>query len=1280
MGNHIITRNIGNLRGFSTDSIFTKPPNVADEALNIQKAPDGTFQIRRGYQCEIATIGGMGIGTLDNPAADTIETVCVSTDGFLYNKLTKQIFINYNNPVSGPITAVTNAAPAELTSTAHGLVTGQEVFIQGVNGPTSINNLAFTITVVDLNTFSLDGSDTSADPVYIDGGIWTIPTSVSQVTGPISNITNANPAVVESIGHGLVTGASIIIRSVNGMILAGVPAINGQTFIITVIDADNFSLNGFDTTLFSAYVSGGTWTVSYTDQRYLVFSIYVDPALIYTNLNQSINVKIIANQAAAISGNALVATNVINVLPGHNIRLNNIIQFVTSPGVQETRQVVSVTATTITIDGAAVIPADGQFIAQVFIFAFGKGFDVSLPVTINDFITAINDPNNGVPGLQIAINGEGDLPAAFFEIIEPTIISPTLPFKKDYWYWHKINSIAGIGPPFPGSADIDYQNSQDFENASMAVFDDVIYIANGIDFPQKYDNQTVYRAGMPAGARTIETENVAFTSRPFTAGETYEYGITYEQIDNIGGAGHLVEGELSETSDETKYTVTTTPSATNVSVNNLEATVGANWNLNGATFRSTATAMVYGPDINNFYYDLVNVTAGYTLKIGDTAYYEDRKAAIITAAQVGVFTINVLVGHSIVAGDIAYFFDSVGAGPLYVQKARVVVSVTATSITIQGEPVTVNPALDAEHSFIKVFKTSKVFGNVAIVDKSQNNVNVIVVKDTYPNPGPTPTASFHTIQVGNTVNFIDSNGNNQRRTVLAVTATTITIDGIPVSVNDLVLISSEETRSNQLNFQRLNVNGISSITGSTENSVNISNNLRINIYRTKKNESFDVNGKLYLIASIPNGLGGGVQAYIDGLNDDELLRAYDNPIEIPNPPPVSKYLRAFGNQLFYAGGKRGEAENSDRVFFSEGNNPEIVPLAVNSFNVPNVDDDITGIGVSGTTLVTTKNHSLWSATGNFLSSDIDVVQIAPGTNIGCVAHASIACIGGMMYFLHTSGVYAITENQLYPTDAFDTPVPISLAIDSIFRENEFLPQNKLVFKRAVAVNFTKDNQYLLFIPCEDTQSTIRTANANSIILCYDYQGKNWFKWNNMNAAGGIFVIDDNLYFQERRTSGIAGNVANLYKQHRFYRLVDHSDHAGAQYASWLSSWEDMGQPEVRKKFSKCVLLMDRLSELYQLNNPQIVFNSYLNRIGGQPSTISNITQTNNTRNSAWGATPWGINSWSGYQDTFVTVNLKQGTVAKSIAVGFKIQGINMDIKLSGFQLEAIPENRMTVVR
>ena len=654
------------------------------------------------------------------------------------------------------------------------------------------------------------------------------------------------------------------------------------------------------------------------------------------------------------------------------------------------------------------------------------------------------------------------------------------------------------------------------------------------------------------------------------------------------------------------------------------------------------------------------------------AYYADMRAGEIDGTGTSI-TIPVKTGHAILPGDTVYFFDN--AIPI-VEHQRVVVSTTATSITIQGAPV----SFDTTNPYILVFKTSLVFGNVAIVDTIQLDVTSILVKDAYPGSGA------QTIQVGDTVEFVDSQNNLQRRTVTFVDATHVEISGNPVNVNNLTLIYSLNKRTDALNFRRTNPNPAYLSDGVSPNPTNaVSNNLRINLYRTKKNQVFGTNGELYLVAALPNdGSASGNQIYVDGLPDTELGILFDDPDQAPNPPPISKYLRAFGNQMFYAGGERGNPENSDRVFFSGVSglspNPEVVPLASNLFNVPNVDDDITGIGVSGSTLITTKNRSLWAATGNFLSGQIEVVQIAPGTNIGCVAHATIASVGTLMYFTHTNGVYAITENQLFPTDAFGNPIPISLAIDQLFREQNYLPWTQYKLKRAVACNYTKDNQYLLFLPCEDTQATIRNANSNSIVLCYDYQQKNWFKWDNINAAGGIFVIDDFLYFQERRYSGVDRNTANLYKQHRFYRLVDHADHAGAQHCEWISSWEDLGQPEVRKKFCRCILLMDRLSDLYQFNNPIMTFSTYLNRLPGLQNTIADITQVDNTRNAAWSTSGWGWNFWSGYQDSFININLKQGTVAKSISVGVKIDGINMDIKLAGFQLETIPENRKTVVR
>jgi hypothetical protein len=427
--------------------------------------------------------------------------------------------------------------------------------------------------------------------------------------------------------------------------------------------------------------------------------------------------------------------------------------------------------------------------------------------------------------------------------------------------------------------------------------------------------------------------------------------------------------------------------------------------------------------------------------------------------------------------------------------------------------------------------------------------------------------------------------------------------------------------------------------------------------------------------------GGGTWSDINS-NNDQLGIDFPDPARLPNPPPISKYLLSFGNQLLYAGGKRGDPENDDNVFFSEGNLPESIPAATNYFTVPSPEDQITGMGISGTTLIITKRESLYAITGDLLTSQFQLTTIAPGSNIGCLANATIKSVGSLLYFLSRSGVYGISENQIYPLDILGNPIPLSRPIDLYFRQVNFLPQTRYAFRRAVAINYALDHQYLLFLPCEDPPSTTtqRVANTNSIVLSYDYQDKNWFVWNNMNCAGGMFMVNNYLYFQERRHSGVVGNTANLYVQHRHYRLIDHADHTSPQNIEWASSWEDLGTPMVRKKFSKCIFLIDTITDLYQYNNLSMSFYTCLDRIQGAKDTIAQVRTVSNNNNAGWSASPWGNNRWSGYQDSFATVNLKGGTVAKSIQVGFMMQTLNTDFRLSGVQLECIPENRRTVVR
>lgn len=72
----------------------------------------------------------------------------------------------------GAVIGATQANPVTILSTAHGLTTGQSVFIGGVAGMTEINNKEFTVTITGVNTYTLDGINGTAYGAYSSGGKW----------------------------------------------------------------------------------------------------------------------------------------------------------------------------------------------------------------------------------------------------------------------------------------------------------------------------------------------------------------------------------------------------------------------------------------------------------------------------------------------------------------------------------------------------------------------------------------------------------------------------------------------------------------------------------------------------------------------------------------------------------------------------------------------------------------------------------------------------------------------------------------------------------------------------------------------------------------------------------------------------------------------------------------------------------------------------------------------------------------------------------------------------
>lgn len=516
--------------------------------------------------------------------------------------------------------------------------------------------------------------------------------------------------------------------------------------------------------------------------------------------------------------------------------------------------------------------------------------------------------------------------------------------------------------------------------------------------------------------------------------------------------------------------------------------------------------------------------------------------------------------------------------------------------------------------------------NAAIVNGNQIGVNTILV-----NFG-------HTIKVGDSAFFIDSSSVAQTREVSAITANSITILGAAVNV--------------------------------TNNQV-ISNNLKINIYRKT-----GAGGVYRLIKTIPNNSYATPITFIDSVPQGMEGRELEIPPRPNTPPPKSAYVVPFNNILCFG----GDPVNDDFIWYSEADNPEYVP-PTNNFIVPSNDDDVSGLGIAGSSLIVFKGSSIYTVSGDLINNQFTVEPVCSGKNIGCASHHSIQQVGNLLYFLHSNGVYTMNDTTIFPTDKYGNPVPISLPIDQYFRSIPLDYDQTFRLKRAVAINYTFDSQYILFLPCEDDpadSSGVKYANDSSQVLMFDDQGKNWYQWTNWNAAGGFAIIGDNLYFQDRRRPTSGNFTSNNYRQHRLYRETDYADHVAPIRVTMRTSWEALGQPRVRKKYVRAVLLFDEVSTLLQDPNFELLFTTYLNFINKNPDTIANVTTVHN--GEAFNIAPFNWTTFAGYDDPFLVVPLKQGTAAKGLQIGLQMKKLNSSFKLQGFQLEIATDFRKTVAR
>jgi uncharacterized protein (TIGR02217 family) len=162
-----------------------------------------------------------------------------TTTGIVTFVATSTKSVNANSTKT--ITGLSQANPGNVLCVAHGFATGDKIKIVSVGGMTQVNNLYFTITVVDPNNFTI-GVDTTAYTAYTSGG-----------SAIKYGITQTNAVRVNATAHGFINGDVVYISGA-----AGMTEVNSLAFTVINAATDYFEISGINGTAYTAYTGSAT--------------------------------------------------------------------------------------------------------------------------------------------------------------------------------------------------------------------------------------------------------------------------------------------------------------------------------------------------------------------------------------------------------------------------------------------------------------------------------------------------------------------------------------------------------------------------------------------------------------------------------------------------------------------------------------------------------------------------------------------------------------------------------------------------------------------------------------------------------------------------------------------------------------------------------------------------------------------------------------------------------------------------------------------------------------
>ncbi len=402
---------------------------------------------------------------------------------------------------------------------------------------------------------------------------------------------------------------------------------------------------------------------------------------------------------------------------------------------------------------------------------------------------------------------------------------------------------------------------------------------------------------------------------------------------------------------------------------------------------------------------------------------------------------------------------------------------------------------------------------------------------------------------GDMAYFLDrSTSTYVTRRVTGVTATTITIAGAAVNVNNADLIS---------------------------------NNFGAIIYRTKANGL-----EFFQVAKVP-GAATTTQAYVDNIADVNLGAQYIEPLEVHDAPPRFNYITEHQSKLV---GSLSPIKVSDddigepnTIAWSTDESPEYFPPTNAEDLPPTVVGGITGLKTDNENiLIVGKEKGLYGLFGDLASGSFTTNTISEG-DYGFLSHDSIVRIGQRLVFPTTLGFATVFGGELDPGFGSQTfgfffnnnGTPETGYYSSSNPDSFYLPE-------VVGINSPEDGVAVWCFPSGPGNTW---AGEKTLHLAYDYQRGAWYDWkfgyddstgdvdvvNAANMLGGAAIYKNRLWCLARRKRMIGGvNTPNgaLFRFH-YYRFTNPKynyadNHLKIPY-DFQPNWDTGAEPSIDKE-------------------------------------------------------------------------------------------------------------------